>query len=163
MIPLMARRAPSDKVRPMEKRMKERIQSVCQEHLDASGQFQWPDSKVERDELASRLLGACIVAGMDSSIEKALSDLPPSLSSEQRSKFEQLLFEAVKGVVFSILVKLDQFPQANLDLVLSDLETQKNLASVTEGDIFDLHDRLWSWLEEFSEYAKKFGAGRTRG
>lgn len=141
--------------------MKERIQSVCQQYLDGTGQFQWPVDGAARNRLASHLFGACVVAGMDICIDDARPALPTSLTLEQRSAIEQVLFQTVKGVVFSILVKLDQFPQANLDLVLRDLDSEEMLASVVEGDIFDLHDRLWKWLEEFSEYTKEFGAGRT--
>jgi hypothetical protein len=136
--------------------MKDRIRSVCQEHTDSNGTFRWPSDEAERNKLASRLFGACVVAGMDSWMEKALAKLPPDLSPEQQSNVKRLLFQTVSGVVFSILVKLDQFPTANLDMVLSDPENDERLASVIDGEIFDLHDRIGGWLEQFSDYAKDF-------
>jgi hypothetical protein len=102
--------------------MKDRIRSVCAEYLDSNGEFRWPADQTGRNNLASRLLGACIVAAMDGSVEKGLSTLETDFSSEQQLKVRRILFEAVKGVVFSILVRFDQFPYGNLDLVLTGLE-----------------------------------------
>ena len=138
--------------------MKDRILTICAEYLDSNGEFQWPPDESARNKLASRLLGACVVAAMDGWIERGLSTLEDGFSSEQQSKVRALLFETVKGVVFSILVKLDQFPCANLDLVLTGLENEERLASIFEGDIFDFHDRLWGWIKEFSEFPEEFGA-----
>jgi hypothetical protein len=39
-----------------------------------------------------------------------------TLSSEQRATVEQQLFRTVFGVVFSILVNVDQFPAGDIDL-----------------------------------------------
>lgn len=139
-------------------RMKDRIRSICAEYLDRNGIFQWPADEPARNMLASRILGACIVAVMDGWVEKDLSTLDPDFSSEQKLKVRRLLFETVKGVVFAILVKLDQFPNANLDLVLTGLENEDRLASIFEGDFFDFHDRLWGWIKEFSEFPEEFGS-----
>ncbi len=136
--------------------MKDRISSVCKEHLDASGEFQWPADMAARNRLASRLLGACVVAKMDYWTEKALRTLEAELPVDQQQKLRRLLFDTVDGVVFSILAKLDQFPFANLDIVLSDVETQESIASVGDGDIFDFHDRLAGWIEKFSDYPEEF-------
>lgn len=138
--------------------MKEPIRFVCKPYLDAAGQFQWPAEEAERSKLASRLFGACLVGAMDDWINKALPTLQSKVSKDQWEDVEQVLFQTVGGVVFSILVRLDQFPCANLDLVLSDLETDSKLASITAGDIYDLHDRLWSWLAEFSEHSRWISA-----
>jgi hypothetical protein len=138
--------------------MKDRIRAVCAEYLDSNGEFQWPADEAARNKLASRLLGACIVAAIDGCVEVGLSSLEADLSSEQQSKVRRLLFQTVKGVVFSILVKLDQFPCANLDLVVTSLENEERLASIYEGDIYDFHDRLWDWIREFSEFPEEFGA-----
>lgn len=138
--------------------MKDCVRSVCAEYLDSNGRFQWPADEPARNKLASRLLGACIVAAMDGWVEKGLSTLDTGFSSEQQLKVRRLLFETVKGVVFSILVKLDQFPCANLDLVLTGLESEGRLGSIFEGDTFDFHDRLWGWIKEFSEFPEEFGA-----
>jgi hypothetical protein len=138
--------------------VKNRIESVCQSHLDANGEFQWPADATQRNQLASRFLGASIVSGMDNWSERAIAKLESeSVSIEQKQNLKRLIFETVQGVVFSILVKLDQFPYGNLDLLLSDVETEQRLASIVDGDIFDLHDRLGAWLAEFSEYPKEFG------
>jgi hypothetical protein len=138
--------------------MKDRIRTVCAEYLDSEGEFHWPADESVRNTLASRLLGACIIGAMDGAVETGLSTLEADFSPEQQAKVRRLMFETVKGVVFSILVKLDQFPGANLNLVLSGLENDDRLASIFEGDIFDLHDRLWGWISEFSEFPKEFGA-----
>lgn len=144
--------------------MKERIQFVCKPHLDVEGNFRWPVNEADRNALASRLLGACIVAGMDDSVERAMKRLEEksaiALAPEQKEVVERLLAETVRGVVFSVLVKLDQFPHALLDLVLTEPEDGRPLASIMEGDIYDLHDRLWGWLSEFSEHAALFGAAK---
>ena len=142
--------------------MKDRIQFVSQDYLDANGDFQWPTNEADRNQLASRLLGACIVAATDYWIEKAIPKIESDLPIDQQNKMKQILFDTVRGVVFSILVKLDQFPFANLDLVLSDVEKDERLASIVEGDIFDLHDRLFGWVEKFSEYPKEFLRKRAR-
>lgn len=135
--------------------MNDRIQFVCQPHLDDKGEFTWPADETDRNELASRLFGACVIAGMDYWIEQALPAMQ-EFSADQQSKIKKLLFQTVSGVVFSILVKLDQFPHANLDLVLSNLENDAKIASIIEGDIFDLHDRLANWLDEFSNFPAEF-------
>jgi hypothetical protein len=144
--------------------LKERIRFVCKPYIDSEGKFRWPANEPDRDALASRLLGACIVAGMDEWIERATKRLERGpglvLTPGQKDAVERLLAETVCGVVFSVLVKLDQFPQAAIDLILTDPDDGSQLASIMEGDIFDLHDRLWGWLSEFSEYAAQFGTVR---
>ena len=138
--------------------MENRIQTVCQHCTDDSGAFRWPSDEAERNKLASQILGACVVAGMDYSLADALANLPPDLSAEQLSKIRRLFLQTVSSVAFSILVKLDQFPHANLDLILSDLENDDRVASIVDGEIFDLHDRLGGWLEQFSDYANEFAS-----
>jgi hypothetical protein len=137
--------------------MKDRIRSVCEKYLTPDGELQWPADEAARNKLGSRLLGACVVAAMDQEIETSLPSLQSDFSEEQQRKVRHLLAQAVRGVVFSILVKLDQFPCADLDLVLSRLESQERLGSIVEGDSLDFHDRLWNWIEEFSEYPREFG------
>lgn len=137
--------------------MKDCIRYVSQEHLDTNGVFRWPADAGDRDKVASRLLGACIVDAMDGGIEKALASLPADFSADQQPKARSLLFRTIAGIVVSILAKLDQFPSANFDMVLTNLDNEEKLASVVEGDTLDLHDRLPGWLKEFSEFAKEFG------
>jgi hypothetical protein len=164
--------------------VKERIQHVWSEHIGPDGESHWPDDQSKRDKLASRLLGACVVGSIDYWLDLAFDalrnpDASParrrervdadkddarrslfaSLTPEQRAGVELLLAETVRGVVFSILADLDQFPGARVDLVAYDSDTQEKLASVGEGDIFDLHDRLGGWIEEFSDYRRELEAG----
>ena len=150
--------------------MKERIQYVWSEHTGADGEPQWPNEQGKRNRLASRLLGACVIASIDYWLDLAFDVLRNqeaesrrrlfgSLTPEQRAGVESLLSETVHGVVFSLLTDLDQFPGARLDLVAYDADTQAQLASVGEGEIFDLHDRLGGWIEEFSEFRRELEAG----
>src|SRR5580698_8786300 len=129
--------------------MADRIQSVCQPHLDDGGEFHWPATQEGRDALASRMLGACVVAGMDEwtgrAIQRLRAEPQLGLTAEQSAKAEKIVAEAVRGVVFSTLVKLDQFPHAILDIVLSGEEDEVPVASIVAGDINDLHDLIWGW------------------
>jgi hypothetical protein len=131
--------------------------------------------------LASDLLGACVIACMDYWLEHALEHLRnpeaspawrradvnwqkdeaarrlfSALSPEQRAAVEKQLFDTVFGVVHSVLAKLDQFPNGVADISVRHLETQETMASVYEGDILDLHDRLFGWIERFSNHAPAF-------
>ena len=163
--------------------MKNRIQHVWNDHFDPDGEPRWPDTPDSRNKLASRLLGASVIASVDDWLELALDVLrnaEPSparrrertrseaedrqrsvfatLSQEQRVALEALLFQTVRGSLHSILVRLDQFPGARLDIVAFHPDTEQKLASILEGDILDLHDRLSSWIEEFSDYVKELEA-----
>lgn len=73
------------------------------------------------------------------------------------------MFQTAHGVLFSLLVKLDEFPGGFADVVVADLRDEKRpIASVMEADVFDLHDRLGSWIAEFSEYKEQFEDGLER-
>lgn len=160
--------------------MKDRIELVLEPHRGDDGQFRWPAATDDRNELASRLLGACSVASLDYWVESALDVLrnpEPSperrrertdgeqddqerevlgaLTDEQRRVVETIVLRTAHGIMFSLLTELDQFPGAELDLVAYEPESATHLASVREGDIFDLHDRLGAWVEEFSEYSRE--------
>ena len=104
------------------------------------GRFRWPERQAERDALASRLLGAVVVQDMDSWLRTGLAELRDlGLTEDQRRAVEGVLGRAVSGTVFSVLVSLDQFPEAIADVVLNDPDTGERLASVGAGEIFDLH------------------------
>lgn len=162
--------------------MKDRIANVWAKCAD------WPESEAERDLLASRLLGACIVASLDGWLEPALDRLHNpqspewrqqnggpqawardrelrehlgSLTPEQKRAVETLLAGTLSGTLHSLLTKLDQFPagtaaypDAVLELVVQEGDGETEIASVSAGELFDLHDRLAGWIEEFSEYAR---------
>src|SRR5262245_31514800 len=161
--------------------MKERIAHVWGPHTNPNGEPKWPADQQACNELASRVLGACIVAGMDGWIESAIDVLSNptasperlrsrtepeldderrrvfgSLTTQQREQVEALLFRSIKGAVFSILVKLDQFPGGLADVVVTDPDHDGRLASVMEGSILDLHYRLHEWVAEFSEYPERY-------
>jgi hypothetical protein len=162
--------------------VKDRIEFVLRAYRDEEGGVRWPAAAEERNALASRLLGACTVASLDYWLELALDVVrnpEPSaerrrdrvdpdrddlerkvlsgLSDEQRAVVERLMFRTAKGAVFSLLTHLDQFPSAQLDLVAFDPDSDVELASVRDGEIFDLHDRLHGWVGEFSEYPHELG------
>ncbi len=161
--------------------MKDRIAHVWSSHIGPDGEARWPEGREARNELASRLLGACTVAEMDGSIALALDVLQnrvasaerrrsrpdaqgddlrrqvlASLTQEQRTHVEELLFSTLRLAMFGFLTKLDQFPGGTADLVVRDADTGRELASIVDGSVVDLHDRLGSWLEEFSEYPDRF-------
>jgi len=86
-----------------------------------------------------------------------------SMTAEQRDAVRKLLVSTVRGAFFSALAGLDQFPAATsehegaaLELIVHDADTDQTLASVVDGDVFDLHDRLGNWLKEFSDHAVLF-------
>jgi hypothetical protein len=163
--------------------MKDPIQHCLSEFALDDGELAWPDERAQRDRLASRLFGAIVVGNMDRWIDAALEVLRNPVASpewrrrnsgwdrdelarrvfatctvEQRAAMEQLLFSTLRGTVFSTLVNLDQFPGRAADVVVTDPERsdERPVASVTGGDVLELHDRLGGWLEEFSEHGGRW-------
>jgi len=150
---------------------------VAAPHVGPDGEFRWPADQDKRDELASDLLGAELVGSLDAWLELAyepVRNASPSaewrrthstwetddrfregfatLTPEQRALVEDLVSRTAEGLLFSLLVDLDQFPCGNLDLVVSDSDSGEPLASIMAGSMLDLHDRLGEWVERFSEY-----------
>jgi hypothetical protein len=167
--------------------MKDRIAHVWSPHTAPNGETRWPDKPEVRNELASRLLGACTVAEIDGAMGLAMDLLHnpvpsaerlrsrphpevedqqrrvfASFTSEQRTHVEDLLFSTVHLAIFGLLTKLDQFPGGTVDLTVRDPDSGQGLASIVDGSVLDLHDRLASWLDEFSEYPEHF-SGSARG
>lgn len=133
------------------------VRRLCEPHTGPDGRFRWPEQQAARDALASQLFGAVVVQDMDSWVRTSLSELRNlGLPDDQRRAVEAAVGRVAAGTVFSVLVSLDQFPEALADVVLNDPDTGERLASVGAGEIFDLHDRLGGWIAEFSERPEQF-------
>ena len=151
------------------------------------GELQWPSKQDDRDQLASDLLGAEIVGSLDywvnhaadlltnatpsaegrrknvawereMKIRRSLARVPP----EAQAAVIRLVAETASGCLFSALVAFDQCPGASIRVTAHDLETDAALGSIVPGDI-DLHDRLYEWIEKFSEHPHRYDPSSDAG
>jgi hypothetical protein len=142
----------------------------------AGGRMAWPDDPEGRDALARSAFGTAFVEAIDYWLRRA-DDLvdnpsPPSepwkratedaayrptfaaMSESQRELVRKLVRHTALGVVFTSLTNLDQWPPGHFEISLTDGEgggpVVRGTATSPPGD---LHDGLYDWVWEFSEYA----------
>lgn len=145
-----------------------------------NGKFNWSENSEERDEIASLLFGAQIVAALDYWVKLAedLVTNPKSsrkferenalsredefyrnafleLTSEEKQAVIALVGKTTSGALFSTLVALDQFSEGEIQIVALDSKTGDRLATIAPQDI-DMHDRLYEWIEKFSAIPKHY-------
>jgi hypothetical protein len=157
------------------------IEKAIGTNIDSDGNICWPDTVEARNELASELFGAKIATNLDYWIEhsqerirnpiasnqfkrehvnwekdeplrKAFSEMTP----DQRHLVEQLVWKTATGLLFSTLSDLDQFPGGIIDMHVLDADSGEKLASITEAGSFELHDRFYNWLSEYSRLASDY-------
>ena len=151
------------------------------------GDIAWPKSPEERDRLASDLLGAEIASSLDGWVDRAddlvrnrvsLVDFPrknqawkrdvrtrealAGLRPEQQAAVLSLVAETASGVLFSTLVAFDQCVGAEIRVAAHDRETSEKLASILPG-YDDFHDRLYEWIDIFSEHPARYDPDTSGG
>src|SRR5262249_36051269 len=146
------------------------------------GRLRWPEDRGERTELARVLFGRGLAETYDVSLTDALDYLHNSaphtpferkneayeadtwlrtrlntLSADQRHAVEVLLTDSLYGMIFSLLVSVDQpHEAAPLNFTISDDQgTSVLLGEPESSNLPELHDCLSDWLLSFSRFGDK--------
>jgi len=157
-----------------------KVNEVLQAHMDEQGRIRWPADEEARVELAQTLLALEFVGSCDV-LYKACRDLaqnpqpaqpyvrPDSayarrdayfrsvlatLNDEQREAVLRLLHEQIYGAVYSMLVNLDQLPDAEVRVILRQREGDPPFevqAAPGWRDI-GIHEQWGGWVREFAAF-----------
>jgi len=147
-------------------------------HLTESNAIRWPDDNMDRANVAQTLIALHFIGNADYWYEWARDHLtnpqPPepyvrpwsdfakkdrayreafaTLNDEQREAVLRLVRNVADGATYSSLVKLDQFPHANvvIQLVNRDDEPPLTVQAVPGPDGRGIHEQWSNWVREFS-------------
>jgi hypothetical protein len=152
---------------------------IYNQYVNDDELVQWPNDPNERALLARALLGKELIAEFDSQMRWAIDFLENSqrqepvprknrisleddylrenlhpLETRQKKMVRDLLRKSMVGMLFSMLVTLDQSSFGNYDLVLSPAQTiDHSSTSLFTALPDELHDELNDWIVSFSDFA----------
>ena len=157
---------------------------LCARYVDDEGTVHWPESRQEQTQLARALFGRSLMQSFDYWLDNAIDYLDnpepeqpfprkneafredqyfrselTTLTDRQARAVRSLIQDAMHGVLFSMLVAMDQ-PQpgeAARIFIAKDEESEAahNLVPLLHEDEDDLHDCLAEWMLSFSSYAEE--------
>jgi|SRR4051794_35610857 len=147
-------------------------------HVDDTNGVRWPSGHAARTDVAQTLLGLICVGICDywyefardlvvnpapekpyvrawsdvAKKDRAYRDAFATLNDDQRHAVLRLLRQVTDGTMYSALVKLDQFPHANVVIQFVNREDDAAVytVQVLPGE-FNLHERWHQWLRDFSD------------
>ncbi len=158
--------------------MNEAADEYLRKHLDDANAVRWPSDAASRIDLAQTLLGIHFVANSDywfgyardliinpqpekpyvrawneaAKKDRAYREAFATLDDKQREAVLQLLREVSDGATFSALVKLDQFPHANIVVQFVNREDESPyVLQVVPGEKgLGIHERWHEWVQDYS-------------
>lgn len=103
----------------------------------------WPATPKEAQEQAVELFGATVMGAMDTVVKNRLTgDIEK----------DKLVKEACASTIYWLFCKLDQFPGANINMVVEGLEDKegnyRNIGVINEEELRLL---FFEWLEKYSD------------
>jgi hypothetical protein len=138
---------------------------------DANGDIRWPDDPDARAALVRDVFGAKVIGALEAVLSEQLEVVegkPPSspssdfqiqaarrrlfaaMTEEQRTEVRRLLKKASFGVLYWILVKLENFPSGNVDFVVKPGTGMVCFPPVGIEQM-ELHHPYFDWVERFSD------------
>jgi hypothetical protein len=140
---------------------------------DDEDQIRWPDDADERLTLVRDVFGARVIGALESALEEDLevadgrSPTPGSpnyeqeaarrqvfagMSDEQRAEVRRLLKSACFGALYWVLVKLEHFPQGNVDFTVEPYAPGGKAFPTVGIEETELHHLYFDWMERFSDH-----------
>jgi hypothetical protein len=147
-------------------------------HLDDKNAVRWPADSASKIDVAQTLLGIHFVANSDywfgyakdlisnpepetpyirpwsavAKKDRAYREAFATLNEAQRDAVLRLVRNVVDGATFSALVKLDQFPHANIVVqFVNRAEEAPYVLQVVPGERgIGIHERWHEWVTDFS-------------
>ena len=154
-------------------------------HLTETNAVRWPDDDAAKIDTAQTLLGLHSVANADywyeyardvvvnpqpaspyvrpwneaAKKDRAYREAFSTLTEDQREAVLKLLRNVVDGATFSSLVKLDQFPHADIvvQMVQRGDELPYTVQVVPGPRGFGIHERWSEWVRQFSSRSASGG------
>ncbi len=158
--------------------MSDTAEKFLQQNIDDRNGVRWPSGDAAKTDVAQTLLGINCVGISDYWYQFAadliLNPQPPkpyvrawndaakkdrayreafaSFNDAQKQAVLRLLQQVVEGTMYSALVKLDQFPHADVKIQFVNREDDDAVytVQVLPGE-FNLHERWHQWLKDFSD------------
>lgn len=145
--------------------------------LSGSDGIDWPENEAERAAAVRDMFGARIVGAMDVIIaenlavldgrltETAQRSIPgntirdeadffihafSNLEADERDAVKSLVRKSCSSFLYWLLVKLDQFPGARLDIIANLQRGDEEIGTCLINDD-DLYPRYLEWIERFSD------------
>jgi hypothetical protein len=158
--------------------MNSHADEYLRKHLDDANAIKWPADARSKIDVSQTLLGIHFVANSDywfgyakdliinpqpekpyvrpwneaAKKDRAYREAFSTLDDKQREAVLRLLQNVIDGATYSALVKLDQFPHANVvvQFVNRDDESPYVLQVVPGEKGIGIHERWHEWVEDFS-------------
>jgi hypothetical protein len=161
-------------------------EKYLREHRTDSNAVRWPDDEAARVDVGQTLLGLHYVGNADywyefardvivnpepakpyvrpwneaAKKDRAYREAFATLNDEQRDAMLRLVRNVADGATFSSLVKLDQFPHADivLQMVQRDGEVPYTVQVIPGTHGIGIHERWSEWVCEFSSRSATGGS-----
>ena len=158
--------------------MADAAEEFLRKYLDERNGVRWPSGDATRTDVAQTLLGINCVSICDywyqfaadlienpqpekpyvrawndaAKKDRAYREAFATLNDDQKQVVLRLLRQVVDGTMYSALVKLDQFPHADVVIQFVNRENDDAVytVQVLPGE-FNLHGRWHQWVKEFSD------------
>ena len=151
---------------------------IYAEHINEKGEAVWPEKSEERSELARVLYGKQLIATFDYWFNHAIDlienpqpkksfhrkneaykrdryfrDRLSTLSNEQKQTVRNLVREVAHGILFGMLVDIDQSNYGEIEIAMRLSEDNNELVKIAPDQPIELHDELNNWVISFSKFA----------
>ena len=143
---------------------------------DEDGQIQWPEDAIERERLVRAVFGAKVIGALEAMLGEQLeiaSGQPPApgstnyeeealrrkvfagMSDAQQAAVRRLARDACFGTLYWVLVKLEHFPQGNVDFTVEPFSPQGAAYPSVAIEETELHHLYYQWVEQFSDHGDR--------
>ena len=141
---------------------------------DADGNIVWPDVAALREKMIRAAFGAKVIGALEAIVEEQwekADGVPPKpghddytaeanrrqifagMTGPQREQVRKLVKDACFGTLYWILVKLEQFPQGDVQIAVEPFHADGKTYPPVAIEETELHHLYFDWIERFSDHA----------